>query len=613
MAERVGVKLTVEDLEQWKSKIDSARDSLVDLGDEGPAVAAKLHEISTSASDTADELDSMADEADDASDNLDKLGRKSLETKAKTGGLLGMLKGHIGTFAKFGGIGTLIITALPAVLSMGAAFLSMAGAIGIAAGAIGALSLGLVGIIALGFAASKYATSHKGTSPAALRAQGNPIQAQFIELGRSIHKIFAPVLADLAPVVANLLKKVQPIIEGIAHLFARYVAPLLRALEPIVVGTLRGISTFSKSLMPFVLHLFQSLLPFLRTIGHFVIDIAQRTLPLFAGFFDAVFATIVQMLPTLSRLVKEFLPGALSLLTVILKAFGPLVTALMEIGKAGITPLISLFKIVVSVFGDMLVALTPAVKIVLPIFMRALKSLLPFLVPLAKMVGQVAKAFAPLLPILVRLLLTVLRPLIHPLTKLLTQFAHLAIILLPALMPLFKQLAQGLAGLLKIVAKLIKWVNDHLTTKQAKRAIDSGVGGGIPLVGSLSQMWQAAGGGLGNLGGAWTGIKSSMPSFEGLGSGLGSTLANAYESAGVLFADLLGGAAAGGPAFGGRPMVVGEHGPEVFMPHANGKIIPNHRASWGSNVTVNVYARSDNPRELARLVTRALQDQVARA
>jgi hypothetical protein len=50
--------------------------------------------------------------------------------------------------------------------------------------------------------------------------------------------------------------------------------------------------------------------------------------------------------------------------------------------------------------------------------------------------------------------------------------------------------------------------------------------------------------------------------------------------------------AAGGPVSGGSPYVVGEQGPELFVPHASGTIVPNNKMGGGSgsgsgSVTVN--------------------------
>jgi len=44
----------------------------------------------------------------------------------------------------------------------------------------------------------------------------------------------------------------------------------------------------------------------------------------------------------------------------------------------------------------------------------------------------------------------------------------------------------------------------------------------------------------------------------------------------------------------GRPSLVGERGPELFVPGASGTIIPNHAMGGGANVTVNVDASGSN-------------------
>jgi tape measure domain-containing protein len=55
---------------------------------------------------------------------------------------------------------------------------------------------------------------------------------------------------------------------------------------------------------------------------------------------------------------------------------------------------------------------------------------------------------------------------------------------------------------------------------------------------------------------------------------------------------LLPGRAKGGPVGGGRPYIVGERGPELFVPGRSGSIVPNNKlgSSGSSNVVVNVDA-----------------------
>jgi hypothetical protein len=55
------------------------------------------------------------------------------------------------------------------------------------------------------------------------------------------------------------------------------------------------------------------------------------------------------------------------------------------------------------------------------------------------------------------------------------------------------------------------------------------------------------------------------------------------------------GMARGGSVKGNAPYIVGEKGPELFMPHTAGAIVPNHRLGGGGgiNVTVNMPAGSN--------------------
>ena len=66
----------------------------------------------------------------------------------------------------------------------------------------------------------------------------------------------------------------------------------------------------------------------------------------------------------------------------------------------------------------------------------------------------------------------------------------------------------------------------------------------------------------------------------------------------------------------GRPSIVGERGPELFVPNTAGTIIPNH-ALGGMNIVVNVDASGSNVqgdeeqgRELGRLISVAVQSEI---
>ena len=76
--------------------------------------------------------------------------------------------------------------------------------------------------------------------------------------------------------------------------------------------------------------------------------------------------------------------------------------------------------------------------------------------------------------------------------------------------------------------------------------------------------------------------------------------------------------AAGGPVKGGSPYIVGEKGPELFVPGSSGNIVPNH-AMGGANVVVNVDASGSSvegdeaqSRELGNMLAGAIQAELVR-
>ena len=99
----------------------------------------------------------------------------------------------------------------------------------------------------------------------------------------------------------------------------------------------------------------------------------------------------------------------------------------------------------------------------------------------------------------------------------------------------------------------------------------------------------------------------------GKGGGLGATL-------GSLLAGLAGapGKAIGGPVSPARPYLVGERGPELFVPTASGRIDPSTGSGQGRdvrvNITINAPAGSEaralqaSSRQVARAVRRALSE-----
>jgi phage-related minor tail protein len=73
----------------------------------------------------------------------------------------------------------------------------------------------------------------------------------------------------------------------------------------------------------------------------------------------------------------------------------------------------------------------------------------------------------------------------------------------------------------------------------------------------------------------------------------------------------------GGPVTGGSPYIVGERGPELFVPGRSGMIVPNNNINSGGKIIVNVDAsgtqvQGDDNRgqQLGRAVAAAVQQEL---
>jgi hypothetical protein len=103
-------------------------------------------------------------------------------------------------------------------------------------------------------------------------------------------------------------------------------------------------------------------------------------------------------------------------------------------------------------------------------------------------------------------------------------------------------------------------------------------------------------------------IRGGLDSLFKSGGGLGGVVA----SLGSLIPGLLGapGKAIGGPVSPGRPYLVGERGPELFVPTASGRI-ETGRGGGGRNVRLNITINAPAGNEAQAL--KASGRQVARA
>jgi phage-related minor tail protein len=101
-------------------------------------------------------------------------------------------------------------------------------------------------------------------------------------------------------------------------------------------------------------------------------------------------------------------------------------------------------------------------------------------------------------------------------------------------------------------------------------------------------------------------ILSSLPGKVGsmVKSAVSSAISSAKGAAGSALGKFIPGKASGGPVVGGNAYIVGEKGPELFVPGSSGQVVPNHDLAGGSKtVIVKVEGAQVGPLDEQRLAT----------
>ncbi len=112
----------------------------------------------------------------------------------------------------------------------------------------------------------------------------------------------------------------------------------------------------------------------------------------------------------------------------------------------------------------------------------------------------------------------------------------------------------------------------------------------------------------------WFGNINQASGFTGRGSTGTDFMGRDFDDP---MAQSWGTRAAGGPVSGGSPYIVGEKGPELFVPGSSGNIVPNHEMG-GSNIVVNVDASGSSvegdagqAEQLGSMLAAAVQAEIA--
>jgi len=118
-------------------------------------------------------------------------------------------------------------------------------------------------------------------------------------------------------------------------------------------------------------------------------------------------------------------------------------------------------------------------------------------------------------------------------------------------------------------------------------------------------------------------VDGIVKTFTGLGEKLKKVVSQAFsdakEKASGLWSSFKAGItsgfkkeALGGPVSSNTPYMVGENGPELFVPSSSGRIIPNNQVNNSNAMTVNIYGNINNPQgfsaeEIGQIINRQVE------
>jgi phage-related protein len=130
---------------------------------------------------------------------------------------------------------------------------------------------------------------------------------------------------------------------------------------------------------------------------------------------------------------------------------------------------------------------------------------------------------------------------------------------------------------------------------------------GEAVAGFFSSIWDTI---TGVFEAGWNWIAGIIAQIADAIGGLFSAIGSLVGLGGVPALNIPG-RAVGGPVTGGMPYIVGEQGPELFVPSQSGRIIPNG-AGGGANVTINMNGATVRSEADIRALSEALAETVGR-
>jgi len=380
-----------------------------------------------------------------------------------------------------------------------------------------------------------------------------PIVEELTPILSEVMEQLAPILEDVAGIIPELLQgflPLLPVIGQIAEVFLQLVGALLPPFAALLQALIPIIEFAVEAVQKFVVPLVEQLAPILTQIIELFAPLLEAILPIFLVLLEALLQPTLDLieamipfyevvLPLLADVIENIVVPALQSFEEFLAVFLPQATAQAE--ELGLFPFLSAFEVfsagIKNGANGLEVTIAEMVNSIIESFEGAVKGAL-----------RSAKKFAPLLTLLN----------------------------VPLGMRLAKLDVESIDfGEVDVPERIYEFPEVNVT--------------GISDAGRRSMAQ------LEDLRGPSATFEEAMQTEIQRFAAREGFLPGGFRSSGIQ--GLFGGdlpspttRARGGLVMRGNPFIVGEMGPELFIPQDNGEIIPNHRLGGGGNtynITVN--------------------------
>lgn len=178
------------------------------------------------------------------------------------------------------------------------------------------------------------------------------LTAQFDQLKIVLGEALYPVVAELLPVIADLLEALtaspefEKFVKDLASSFGeliKIVTPLLPILFQLMTDLLPPIMDIINALWPIVMKLVEAFIPFVQAILPPLVDLIMALLPIIDVFVEVltlILPIVVKIVEAFAPLIQEMLPGMIEAIKLLIPVVGFLGEVFTRLLKFIIEPLI---------------------------------------------------------------------------------------------------------------------------------------------------------------------------------------------------------------------------------------------------------------------------------